>query len=76
MSCPAWCATCLHWLGRRVEPVMQTEGGKGILYHCERKDILFNVRHGDYDVIVMQDKASNFEPRNLHREWSILAEKG
>ena len=63
-------------VGRRVEPVMQTEGGKGILYHCERKDILFNVRHGDYDVIVMQDKASNFSAEEFSQGMDTLAEKG
>lgn len=55
---------------------MQTEGGKGILYHCERKDILFNVRHGDYDVIVMQDKASNFSAEEFAQGMDTLAEKG
>ncbi|MBR7184810.1 MAG: SGNH/GDSL hydrolase family protein [Clostridia bacterium] len=63
-------------VGRRVEPVMQTEGGKGMFYHCERKDILFNVRHGDYDVIIMQDKATRFDAAEFAQGMDTLAEKG
>ena len=63
-------------VGRHVEPVMQTEGGKGIIYHCSREDILFNVRYGNYDVIVMQDKATNFDAEQFAQGMDTLAEKG
>ena len=63
-------------VGRRAETVMQTEGGKGIIFHCERKDILYNVRHGDYDAIIMQDKASHFNAEEFAQGVDTLAEKG
>ena len=62
--------------GRRVDVVMETEGGKGVIYHCERKDALFNIRHGGYDVIVLQDKATNFNAEEFAQGMDIIAEKG
>ncbi|MBQ3125571.1 MAG: SGNH/GDSL hydrolase family protein [Clostridia bacterium] len=63
-------------VGRRVDVVMETEGGKGIIYHCERKDALFNIRHGGYDVIVLQDKATHFSAEEFMQGMDTIAEKG
>ena len=41
---------------------MQTAGGKDLLYHCERKDTLFNIIHGGNDYVVLQEVASSFDP--------------
>ncbi len=52
----------MEYTGVRTHVTMSTEGGKGLIYHCDRKDVNFNIRYGDYDVVVLQDKATNFNP--------------
>lgn len=51
--------------GVSVQVVMQTEGGKGLLYHCDRKDVIFNILYGDFDYVVLQDVAKTFDRPNL-----------
>ena len=63
-------------VGRHVEVVMETEGGKGVIYHCERKDALFNIRHGGYDVIVLQDKATNFSAEEFLQGMETITTLG
>lgn len=59
-------------VGRRADVVMETEGGKGLIYHCPRKDALFNIRYGGYDVVVMQDKATNFNAEEFAQGLDTL----
>ncbi len=47
--------------GIKAEVAMQTEGGKNLLYHCDRKDVIFNIVHGGYDYVVLQEAAKDFE---------------
>lgn len=58
--------------GQPAEVVMQTEGGKDLLYHCRRHDVLFNIRHGNYDFIVLQDCATNFNESNFATALDVL----
>lgn len=51
--------------GVEAQVIMQTEGGKGLLYHCNRKDVVFNIVHGGFDYVVLQDVAITFERANL-----------
>lgn len=44
---------------------MQTEGGKDLLYHCARKDTIFNIVHGGNDYVVLQEVASSFDPSHF-----------
>ena len=44
---------------------MQTEGGKDLLYHCGRKDSIFNIIHGGNDYVVLQEVASSFDPEHF-----------
>ena len=48
--------------GEKSHVTMSTEGGKCLSYHCERKDVVFNIRYGEYDVVVLQGKATHFDP--------------
>ncbi|MBQ7320742.1 MAG: SGNH/GDSL hydrolase family protein [Clostridia bacterium] len=50
----------LEYTGVHTHVTMSTEGGKGLLYHCNREDVNFNIRYGGYDAVVLQDKASHF----------------
>ncbi len=59
-------------VGRRADVVMETEGGKGLIYHCPRKDALFNIRYGGYDAVVMQDKATNFNAEEFAQGLDTL----
>ena len=51
--------------GINAEVTMQTEGGKGLLYHCDRKDVIFNIIYGGYDYVVLQDVAKTFDRQNF-----------
>lgn len=62
----------LEYTGVKTHVTMSTEGGKGLIYHCNREDVNFNIRHGDYDVVVLQDKASNFNPEDYKEGGRIL----
>ncbi len=44
---------------------MQTAGGKDLLYHCDRKDSIFNIVHGGNDYVVLQEVASGFDPEKF-----------
>ena len=54
-----------EYTGVKTHVTMSTEGGKGLIYHCDRQDVNFNIRHGEYDVVVLQDKATNFNPEDF-----------
>lgn len=45
---------------------MQTEGGKNLLYHCDRKDVKFNIVYGKYDYVVLQEVAKSFTPADFY----------
>lgn len=61
-----------EYTGVKTHVTMSTEGGKGLIYHCDRKDVNFNIRHGEYDVIVLQDKATNFNPEDFKQGGRAL----
>ena len=71
-SMPQMVKALLEYSGVRTHVTMSTEGGKGLIYHCDRKDVNFNIRYGEYDVIVLQDKASNFNPTDFKEGGRIL----
>ncbi|HOA84772.1 MAG: SGNH/GDSL hydrolase family protein [Clostridiales bacterium] len=51
--------------GFNAQVTMQTEGGKGLLYHCDRRDVIFNIIYGGYDYVVLQDVAKSFDRQNF-----------
>ena len=57
----------LEYTGVKTHVTMSTEGGQGLIYHCNRQDVNFNIRHGGYDVVVLQDKASDFNPEEFKK---------
>ena len=62
----------LEYTGVRTHVTMSTEGGKGLIYHCNREDVNFNIRYGDYDAVVLQDKASHFNAEDFMEGARIL----
>lgn len=71
-SMPQMVKELLEYTGVRTHVTMSTEGGKGLIYHCDRQDVNFNIRYGDYDVVVLQDKASNFNAEDFKQGGRIL----
>ena len=64
-SMPEMVKELLEYTGVRTHVTMSTEGGKGLIYHCDRKDVNFNIRYGEYDAVVLQDKATNFNAEDF-----------
>ncbi len=53
---------CLLELAReRPHITMLTAGGKDLRYHVADRDVSFNIRCGDYDMVIAQDRASGFD---------------
>lgn len=52
--------------GINAEVSMQTEGGKNLLYHCDRKDVIFNIVYGDYDYVVLQEVSKDFDRNKFY----------
>ena len=48
--------------GIEARCVMQTCGGKCLDYHCGRGDTEMNVKYGGFDYVVLQGKATGFDP--------------
>lgn len=71
-SMPQMVKELLEYTGEKTHVTMSTEGGKGLIYHCDRKDVNFNIRYGEYDVVVLQDKATNFNAEDFKQGGRVL----
>ena len=71
-SMPQMVKELLEYSGIKTHVTMSTEGGKGLIYHCDRQDVNFNIRYGEYDVVVLQDKATNFNADDFKEGGRIL----
>ena len=49
-------------IGVEARCVMQTCGGKCLDYHCGRGDTEMNIKYGGFDYVVLQGKATGFDP--------------
>lgn len=61
--------------GKKIHVTMLCEGGTGLIYHCKRKDTRFNIKHGDYDCVVLQDKATNFNEEEFFQGGVEIRDK-
>lgn len=61
--------------GKKIHVTMLCEGGVGLIYHSKRKDTRFNIKHGDYDYVVLQDKATNFNEEEFFEGGVTISEK-
>ena len=62
-------------IGVCAEVTMQTRGGKNLIYHSQQKDVIFNILHGNYDYVVLQEVASSFEPENFRAGLEAICEQ-
>ena len=60
--------------GQRTHVTMLAEGGKGLSYHATSPNTLFNIRCGEYDAVIVQDKASGFEEGAFRAAAAALLE--
>ncbi|MCQ2354690.1 MAG: hypothetical protein MJ102_06270 [Clostridia bacterium] len=62
---PAMVRELFASVGENVEVTMITEGGKCLDYHAAHRNTAFNILWGNYDVVVLQGKASAFDPEKF-----------
>lgn len=48
-------------MGQKAHVTMLAVGGKNLSYHATSASAPFNIRYGEYDIVVAQDKAGNFD---------------
>ena len=61
-SMPETVLRLLEATGQKAHVTMLTEGGKGLGYHAASPATAFNIRCGHYDAVIVQDKATGFDP--------------
>jgi len=59
---PAMVLKLIENTGERSHVTMLTRGGVSLLFHSEEHETRFNIRHGSYDVVIAQDRVSEFDP--------------
>ena len=62
-SVPAIVRQLLEQTGTHTHTTMIALGGKTLDFYTERSMTHFNIRHGEYDVMIAQDRASVFDPK-------------
>lgn len=61
--------------GVTAEVTMQTRGAKNLTYHSQQKDVIFNIRYGNYDYVVLQEVASSFDPEYFRSALEAIREQ-
>ena len=51
----------LEATGERTHVTMLTRGGKGLSYHMADPSVIFNIRYGGYDTVIVQDRGGAFD---------------
>ena len=61
-SMPETVMKLLEATGQKVHVTMLTEGGRSLAQHASSPGVLFNIRCGCYDAVIVQDRATGFDP--------------
>lgn len=51
--------------GQKTHVTMLAVGGKSLSYHATTQNAPFNIRCGEYDAVIAQDKATGFDPVDM-----------
>lgn len=51
-------------IGVSANCVMLTKGGKCLEFHAKEPQTRYNILHGNYDYVILQGKATDFEPES------------
>ncbi|MBQ2757119.1 MAG: hypothetical protein IJF31_01420 [Clostridia bacterium] len=62
----------LEATGEKTHVTMLTRGGKPLTFHAQDPATPFNIRYGDYDVVIAQDRASSFDAVSFEEGASAL----
>ena len=60
--------------GQRAHVAMVAEGGKNLAYHVTAPSTAFNIRCGEYDAVIAQDKGAAFEEGAFRAAASAIQE--
>ena len=71
-SLPESVLALLETTGYKPHVTMIAEGGKGLSYHATSPNVSFNVRCGKYDAVIVQDRASSFDPVTFREHAKTL----
>ena len=71
-SMPETVLRLLEATGQKAHVTMLTEGGKSLAYHASSPNTLFNIRCGRYDAVIVQDKATGFDPVSFRDNAKLL----
>lgn len=73
-SMPETVLRLLEATGQKSHITMLTEGGKSLAYHAASPAAAFNIRCGKYDAIIIQDRATGFDPASFRDGAKALKE--
>ena len=59
-------------VGQKVHVTMLAVGGKNLAFHAASHNAVFNIRFGDYDAVIAQDKATGFEAGGFRDAAKLL----
>ena len=71
-SLPETVHALLDTTGYKPHVTMLAEGGRGLAWHITSPNVTFNVRCGGYDAVIVQDRASSFEPGSFREHAKTL----
>ena len=59
-------------MGQKIHVTMISQPGKDLAYHLTSACTLFNIRHGEYDAVIAQDRAGFFDVAEFERNANLL----
>ena len=62
-------------VGIEADCFMLAVGGKCMDYHARQAETAYNIRYGHYDYIVLQGKATGFDPDPFYENGKIIFDK-
>lgn len=71
---PATLAELLRATGEKARVTMLAQGGKDLLYHAASQNAAFNIRYGQYDTVILQDRVSGFDESAFRQGAAALTE--
>lgn len=60
--------------GHKAHVTMLGAGGKSLVHHAADPTVLFNIRCGEYDAVIVQERAAGFESASFHDGAKALKE--
>ncbi len=59
-------------VGQKAHVTMLAAAGKDLAYHVTSQNVAFNVRYGEYDFVIAQERVSGFDPLAFRDSARIL----